>query len=145
MGVADIDRYRQRLLDLMDQRRVELGRTWDEVNENGGPTYQTIRNIRGEQATIRPLTKRGIEIGLAWERGSVDKILAGGDPSPLVEQPEQRPETIDELVEQIDAMEEIPEARRQQIINEIRKAEAELDYRRKLAHDEIRRYRSRTA
>lgn len=74
---------RERLGDLMEARRIELGLRWSEVATTGGPAYETLRAIRAGTAAIRPLTKRGIEIGLRWEQGSVDAILAGRDPVPL--------------------------------------------------------------
>lgn len=74
---------RARLAEKMDERRLELRLAWREVAEAGGISYEVIRNLRGGRGTgIAPLTKAGIEQGLHWEAGSVDRILAGGDPAP---------------------------------------------------------------
>jgi len=71
---------RQRLADLMERRRLDLGLTWREVAEAGNISYEVIRAIRNGNGQIRPLSKRGIEVGLHWEPGSVQRIEDGGDP-----------------------------------------------------------------
>ena len=67
----------------MERRRLDLGLTWREAAEAGSISYEVIRAIRNGNGQIRPLSKRGIEVGLHWEGGSVDRILAGGDPVPV--------------------------------------------------------------
>ena len=74
---------RQRLADLMESRRLDLGLTWREVAEAGNISYEVIRAIRHGNGQIRPLSKRGIEVGLKWEPGSVQAVLDGRDPVPL--------------------------------------------------------------
>jgi hypothetical protein len=74
---------RQRLADLMERRRLDLGLTWREVAEAGNISYEVIRAIRNGNGQIRPLSKRGIEVGLKWEAGSVQAILDDGDPQPV--------------------------------------------------------------
>ena len=76
---------RQRLADLMEQRRLELGLRWREVAEAGNISYEVIRAIRNGSGEIRPLSRHGIETGLRWEAGSVAAVLGGGDPVPLPE------------------------------------------------------------
>ena len=71
---------RQRLADLMERRRLDLGLTWREVAEAGNISYEVIRAIRHGAGQIRPLSKRGIEVGLGWAGGSVESIIDGGDP-----------------------------------------------------------------
>jgi hypothetical protein len=66
----------------MDERRAELQLTWNEVAEKAGITREGLRRTRVGTGHIRSLTKHGIEKALAWERGSVDTILAGGEPTP---------------------------------------------------------------
>ncbi|GAA4059572.1 hypothetical protein GCM10022214_10110 [Actinomadura miaoliensis] len=73
---------RQRLARLMDERRAELRLTWHEVAERAGMTREGLRRTRTGSGSIRSLTKRGIEDALEWAVGSVDMILAGGDPLP---------------------------------------------------------------
>jgi len=78
---------RQRLADLMEHRRLDLGLTWREVAEAGNISYEVIRAIRNRNGQIRPLSKRGIEVGLRWVPGSVQSILDGGDPAPAASPP----------------------------------------------------------
>lgn len=72
---------RQRLARLMDERRLDLELTWNDVAERAGITREGLRRTRTGTGRIRSLTKRGIERALRWERGSVDTILGGGDPT----------------------------------------------------------------
>ncbi len=74
---------RKRLATFMDQRRLDLRLTWREVAETGGISYEALRAARNGEGGMRPLTQAAIENGLQWERGSVARILAGGDPVPL--------------------------------------------------------------
>jgi hypothetical protein len=68
----------------MEQRRLELGLTWEQVAQAGGIGYETIRAARNETSGIRKLTRAAIDRGLRWEQGSVDRVLAGqGDAVPL--------------------------------------------------------------
>lgn len=71
---------RSRLAQLMDERRVQLGLTWNEVAERASLTKEGLRTVRTGTRKIMPLTKGGIEVALAWQQGSVDAILAGGTP-----------------------------------------------------------------
>jgi len=78
---------RQRLADLMERRRLDLGLTWREVAEAGNISYEVIRAIRHGNGQIRPLSKRGIEVGLHWESGSVQDVLDDRDPTPIPAEP----------------------------------------------------------
>ena len=79
---------RERLASLMDDRRLELGLRWRDVAEAGGISYEALRDVRNGTGGIRRLTEHAIETGLQWERGSVARILAGGELDP---QPQRRP------------------------------------------------------
>lgn len=74
---------RKRLADLMEQRLVDLRLTWREVAETGDISYEALRAARNGTGDIRRTTQAGIDDGLRWERGSVGRVLAGGDPVPL--------------------------------------------------------------
>ncbi|MCA1570808.1 MAG: helix-turn-helix transcriptional regulator [Chloroflexi bacterium] len=76
---------RERLADLMEERRVELGLRWVDVAEAAGITAETLRQVRSGHADIRPLTARAIEQGLRWKLGSIKAVLAGGEPDVLPE------------------------------------------------------------
>jgi hypothetical protein len=83
---------RQRLARIMDERRRFLRLTWDQVADRGSISYETIRQVRSGSQEIRGLTKRGIEIGLGWTPGSLDRALEGGTPTPTA-QTETQPAT----------------------------------------------------
>jgi hypothetical protein len=108
-----------RLAECMDARRLDLGLTWDEVSTESRVHRETIRSIRNrETGSIRPLTKRGLERALHWRPGSIDKILSGGDPTPLEREPESpaAPSTAQDremqlLVEIREAVEELQRLR----------------------------------
>lgn len=94
---------RERLALLMDDRRRELRLTWDQVAAAAGVNRETLRLIRQGDGQLRPLTKDGIEDALQWQRGSIDAILAGGDPTPIGQRPAparpepESPPTLEEL------------------------------------------------
>lgn len=80
--MASQSEARRRLAALMDQRRLDLHLTWQDVAERGGVSLRALANARTGDSPIRPLTQAGIETGLQWEDGTVEIILAGGDPVP---------------------------------------------------------------
>jgi hypothetical protein len=80
--MPESEQARDRLAQLMNERRVELGLRWTSVAKSGDISPETLRAIRRTSAPLRDLTKAGIEKGLRWEHGSVDRILAGDDPVP---------------------------------------------------------------
>ena len=75
-----------RLAGFARERRVELGLTQEDARAAGGPSTATMRLIEGAlQRSYQPATLRDLENVLRWGRGSVRKILAGGDPVPLAD------------------------------------------------------------
>lgn len=74
---------RARLAQLMDERRVQLGLTWNQVADRASLTKEGLRTVRQGTRKIMPLTKWGIELALHWQSGSVDSVLDRGDPTPL--------------------------------------------------------------
>lgn len=74
---------RDRLAQHMEDRRVDLALRWADVAVRADVSTETLRQARQGPGAIRPLTKRGIERALGWEQGSVDRILAGGNPVPI--------------------------------------------------------------
>jgi hypothetical protein len=70
-----------RLAEFTRERRVELEMTQEDVRFAGGPSTATMRLIEGAlQQGYQPATLRDLEKALQWERGSVTRILSGGDP-----------------------------------------------------------------
>lgn len=70
----------ERLNELMNERRVELGLRWATVAELAGITAPTLGAFRKGSNPPSDLTKRGVEKALEWQAGSIDAILLGGDP-----------------------------------------------------------------
>lgn len=69
-----------RLDALMNERRLELGLRWGTVAELADISVQTLGAVRKGSNPPSDLTKRGIEKALQWETGSINHILAGGEP-----------------------------------------------------------------
>ncbi|WP_181785393.1 hypothetical protein [Streptomyces phytophilus] len=69
----------------MDARRLDLRMTWRQVADAASISAETIRALRRGDNAPGDITKRGLEDALRWERGSIDRILAGGEPTPVRE------------------------------------------------------------
>lgn len=65
----------------MEERRLELNLEWRDIAKHGGLAYETLRALR-RTGRASALSKRRIETGLLWAPGSIDAVLAGGDPTP---------------------------------------------------------------
>lgn len=78
-------RDRARLAEAMNDRRLELKLTWRTVAQRAGLTTETVLQVRrGAAGAKGALSQRRVEEdGLRWRPGSIDSILAGGDPTPL--------------------------------------------------------------
>lgn len=67
-------------------RRDELGLTQAQVQERGGPSPASIRTLESGRAKSMSRSKRrDLERALEWRPGSVDEVLAGGEPAPATE------------------------------------------------------------
>jgi hypothetical protein len=76
------------LADAVIKRRTDLGMTQQDVQAAGGPGTATLRNIEGaHQMSYRGVILGRLERVLRWEPGSIDAILAGGDPTPIKTNP----------------------------------------------------------
>ncbi|MFE3461328.1 hypothetical protein ACFXKD_27605 [Nocardiopsis aegyptia] len=73
------------LREEMEARREYLGITWQQVADASGgeTTEETLRRVRTGTSRIQIKTRKAIEVGLQWKRGSVSSILSGGPPTPL--------------------------------------------------------------
>ena len=70
-----------RLAGRVRARREALGLTQAGVQERGGPSTAKIREIENERtSTLSTSKRRDLERSLHWPIGTVDVILAGGDP-----------------------------------------------------------------
>lgn len=73
---------RRRLAAAMDERRLELGMRWQDVAAAGDVSLRAINNARTGDRDIRPLTRYGIEKGLRWTPGTIERVLSGRRPEP---------------------------------------------------------------
>lgn len=74
----------ERLIAAVDCRLDELTIKLKDIEERGGPSTSKIRELRnGRSKTLVRSKRRDLERALEWQHGSVDWILAGGDPRPL--------------------------------------------------------------
>lgn len=75
----ETDKAEQRLEQAMNERRLDLGMRWNEVARRAGVSTETLFRFRKGLRTEE--TTHAVERALQWQRGSVDIILAGGQPS----------------------------------------------------------------
>lgn len=74
---------RERLSTLMEDRRLALGLSWREVAQRADLAYETVRALRTGDGGVQSLTAANLDRALQWQTGSVERILAGGDPLPM--------------------------------------------------------------
>jgi DNA-binding XRE family transcriptional regulator len=56
--------------------------TQEELADKAGVSVDTVQAIElGRRTTFRAATKNALETALGWKRGSIDAILAGGNPT----------------------------------------------------------------
>lgn len=96
-----------RLDEAMDARSLDLDLKWDEVAAAARISPATLRAIRRGTNQPSRRTKRRIETALQWEPGSIDDILAGGQPTPIDRPPTKptQPPSVEELAEVIERLE----------------------------------------
>lgn len=101
MPPSDGKAAQKRLGELLTQARVEL-----DLRYRNRALFARERNLNerlvqdaetGYRGGFRPATKFAIERAYGWEVGSIDRVLAGGDPVPLTR---VRPEDVLDLVRQ---------------------------------------------
>lgn len=89
----------------MERRRVELRMSWRDVSTAAGMSYEGLRAIRKGDRHPNPVTKGRVEDALQWTPGSVDAVMAGGEPAPaLPERPDYDVDELRELREQLNAI-----------------------------------------
>lgn len=100
----------RRLAEYVVTRRRALGMNQDDVKAAGGPSAATVRNIEGAlNKSYKPHVIGRLERALRWEQGSIDSILAGGEPTPIeamrpAAEPGREP-TVAELAAQLAELE----------------------------------------
>jgi transcriptional regulator with XRE-family HTH domain len=77
---------RQRLADALRKRRAELRLTQTAIADRAGVSLATVNQMeRRQRDDFRTVTKALIEAVLRWTPGSIDRLLEGGDATPLPE------------------------------------------------------------
>jgi transcriptional regulator with XRE-family HTH domain len=78
----DTGRNAERLDEAMRQRRVQLGLSWEDIAAAADITSAHLRRIRTGQYLPRDTTAAKLERAFRWSAGSIDAVLAGGEPTP---------------------------------------------------------------
>ena len=84
------DEARQRLTDAIEKRRAQLHLQLEEVAARMGRTGRSaahLRRLRTGKAELNDMAKAELESALEWQKGSVDDILEGREPTPLTPPP----------------------------------------------------------
>jgi transcriptional regulator with XRE-family HTH domain len=82
-ATMDTGRNAERLDEAMRQRRVQLGLSWEDIAAAADITSAHLRRIRTGQYLPRDTTAAKLERAFRWSAGSIDAVLAGGEPTPL--------------------------------------------------------------
>lgn len=88
----------ERLDHAIEARTIELGISYVELAVRAGLSEISIRNLRKGRANFRARNLRKLEIALGWTAGSIEAVLAGGDPTV---EPAQAAISADDLVQLI--------------------------------------------
>ena len=99
-----MDGPNDRLDRAMEERRLDLDLSWNDVASEAKLSPATLRAIRRGNSQPEPLTKRRIEKVLRWASGSIDAIYASGEPTPLDEPASNEP-SVAELADRLAALE----------------------------------------
>ncbi len=87
----------------MDARRAELDLTWDKAAELASVSKETLFQVaRGRHP--RKLTRARIERAFGWRAGSIDTVLAGGEP---VQIEQESPAEVDDELRDIAELREM--------------------------------------
>lgn len=74
----------EKLAEAVKARRNELGLTQADIGRLGGPSPAVVGAIENNRATqLSPRLRRGLDEALQWEAGSVSRVLAGGQATPI--------------------------------------------------------------
>jgi transcriptional regulator with XRE-family HTH domain len=106
----------ERLNEAMRVRRLELGiRTWKDLAQRAGISYETMRSLRAGAHTPTGATIHGLNQALGWEDGAgIEALLEDGEPTPaglaeaakpsLEKQLAELAATVTSLQEQLDKL-----------------------------------------
>lgn len=100
----------KRLDRLMNDRRLGLDLDWKDVADRARIAVQTLDAVRKGKNQPTERTQRRIERALQWGHGSIEAVLAGGEPTPIEQPPTDReqsvPPTTAELEERVSSLEQ---------------------------------------
>jgi transcriptional regulator with XRE-family HTH domain len=71
----------ERLSEAMRRRGLQLGKRWVHIAKEAGITTSALGAIRRGEYRPSPHTAAALDDVLAWETGSVERILDGGEPT----------------------------------------------------------------
>lgn len=101
-----MDTRRSELADLMDRRRIELSRDWQEVADLAGITTGYLRTLRAGKGVLSPKTRTGLERGLEWIRGDIAQFMETGEPPRRAAPAAAGAPDIDAILGRLEALEE---------------------------------------
>lgn len=119
--MASMDADWERVARAVVRRREDLGLSQSDLAHDGGVSIDRVSAIeRATSTSYRSATLRAIERGLQWERGSIDVILAGGEPAEAQRRPTRSPrgDDFDSVIARIRQNRE----RRERLVDLIRAA-----------------------
>lgn len=87
----------ERLAAALERRSDQLDMTWTELAHVSGVSEVTLRALRRGHNKPSARTKRRLEDALAWERGSIQTVLEGGEATPLVGDGGRRQESAEQI------------------------------------------------
>lgn len=97
-----------RLTELVKNRRKGQRLSLSAAARAAGINRDTWTDFENGTRRLREYNYAGIERALDWEPGSIDSILAGGDPKPMKGRPQHAMPGDDELVEEIERIRNLP-------------------------------------
>ncbi|RCG27240.1 hypothetical protein DQ384_26340 [Sphaerisporangium album] len=71
---------REHLGHLMDQRRKQLRRQWEDIADHASISATHLRRFRRGQAGVSAIVEARLEEALLWAPGSIKLVLAGQEP-----------------------------------------------------------------
>lgn len=93
--------------EAVDERRRQLGMTWRQVADAGGPSEQTMQKLRHQGVPIGEVTQTRLCRALGWEPDGIARLLVGAEPVEAVRQSESLDERLDRVADALEALREV--------------------------------------
>jgi transcriptional regulator with XRE-family HTH domain len=109
----------QRLDEILNQRRIELGKSWADVVRDAGITTTSLADLRKGRTNPSPKTLRGMDRAMEWQwnPSSTLAILNGGDPMPLQTGPSDE---VGAVIAEIEADENLSREQKDLLVGPLR-------------------------